>query len=178
VTRRQRLLGILVLTPFVIALVAGIPAFAAGPPLAPDGKRATLVLVEKAERRLSLYRDDQVIKIYAVALGGNPVGTKERQGDSRTPEGRYIIDLKNDASRFHLSLRISYPDATDRARAAASGTSSGGDIFVHGLPNGYDWLGAAHRARDWTDGCIAVTNAEIEEIWSLVETGTPIEIRP
>ncbi len=170
--------GLAALMSFVIALVACIPAFAAGPPLASEGKRATLVLVEKAERRLSLYREDQLIKTYTVALGGNPVGSKERQGDSRTPEGRYTIDLRNDASRFHLSLRISYPDNADRARAAASGVSPGGDIFVHGLPNGYDWLGAAHRARDWTDGCIAVTNAEIEEIWSLVAIGTPIEIRP
>jgi murein L,D-transpeptidase YafK len=175
--RRQRLFGILALTPFVIALAAGIPA-SAGPPLVAKAERATLVLVEKADRRLSLYRDDQLIKTYAVALGGNPIGTKERQGDSRTPEGRYTIDLRNDASRFHLSLRISYPDAADRTRAAAAGVSPGGDIFVHGLPNGYDWLGAAHRARDWTDGCIAVTNAEIEEIWSLVAIGTPIEIRP
>ena len=176
--RRQRLVGVVALTPFIIALAFGNPAIAAGPPLAAEGKRATLVLVEKAERRLSLYRDGEVIKTYDVALGSDPVGTKERQGDSRTPEGRYIIDLKNDASRFHLSLRISYPDAADRARAAASGVSPGGDIFVHGLPNGYDWLGAAHRARDWTDGCIAVTDAEIEEIWSLVAIGTPIEIRP
>jgi murein L,D-transpeptidase YafK len=170
--------GILALTLFVTAIVASIPAFAAGPPLAPESERATRILVEKAERRLSLYRDNQLIRTYAVALGGNPVGTKERQSDSRTPEGRYTIDLRNDASRFHLSLRISYPDHADRARAAASGVSPGGDIFVHGLPNGYDWLGAAHRARDWTDGCIAVTNAEIEEIWSLVAIGTPIEIRP
>jgi murein L,D-transpeptidase YafK len=177
--RRQGRVGLAALTSFVIALIAGIPAaFAAGPPLLPEGKRATLVLVEKAERRLSLYRDNQLIETYTVALGGNPVGAKERQGDSRTPEGRYTIDLRNDASRFHLSLRISYPDDADRARAAAAGVSPGGDIFVHGLPNGYGWLEAAHRARDWTDGCIAVTNAEIEEIWSLVAIGTPIEIRP
>ena len=161
-----------------MALVLSIPALADGPTLAPEGERATMLVVDKAARRLSLYRDDRLLKSYDVALGGNPVGTKERQGDSRTPEGRYIIDLKNDASRFHLSLRISYPDDADRARAAAVGVSPGGDIFVHGLPNGYGWLGAAHRTRDWTDGCIAVTDTEIEEIWSLVGTGTPIEIRP
>jgi murein L,D-transpeptidase YafK len=166
------------LAPFLIALVLSIQALAAGPPLAPQGDRATAIVVEKAARRLSLYRHDRLLKSYDVALGGNPLGTKQRQGDSRTPEGRYVIDLKNDASRFHLSLRISYPDAADRARAAAAGVSPGGDIFVHGLPNGYGWLGAAHRARDWTDGCIAVTDTEIEEIWSLVGTDTPIEIRP
>jgi murein L,D-transpeptidase YafK len=174
----QRLPRRAALALFVIAIVAAVPAFAAGPPMAPEDEHATLILVEKAERRLTLHRDGKVIRTYEVALGGNPVGTKERQGDSRTPEGRYTIDFKNDASRFHLSLRISYPDDADRARAAAAGVSPGGDIFVHGLPNGLGGLGATHRARDWTDGCIAVTNAEIEEIWSLVGIGTPIEIRP
>lgn len=145
---------------------------------APAGERATRILVEKSARTLSLLRNGTIIKSYRMALGGNPVGTKRREGDSKTPEGRYKIDFKNNASRFHLSLRISYPDAEDRKQAAAAGAPPGGDIFIHGLPNGLGWLGAAHRARDWTDGCIAVTNEEIEEIWSLVETGTPIEIRP
>ncbi len=175
---RRRLAGLTALSLFVIAIVAGTSAFAAGPPLAPEGERATRILIEKAERRLWLYRGDLLLKSYEVALGGNPIGTKERQGDRRTPEGRYTIDFKNDASRFHLSLRISYPDDADRARAAAARVPPGGDIFVHGLPNGLGKLGDAHRARDWTDGCIAVTNAEIEEIWSLVAIGTPIEIRP
>lgn len=151
---------------------------AAAPALKPADERVTRILVEKAARKLTLFRDDTVVATYRVALGGDPVGPKRQQGDSRTPEGSYRIDFKNAASRYHLSLKVSYPDADDRARAAAAGVSPGGDIMIHGLPDGYGWLGASHRAHDWTDGCVAVTNAEIEEIWSLVEIGTPIEITP
>jgi murein L,D-transpeptidase YafK len=151
---------------------------AAAPALKPADERVTRILVEKAARTLTLFRDDTVVATYRVALGGDPVGPKRQQGDSRTPEGRYRIDFKNAASRYHLSLKVSYPDADDRARAAAAGVSPGGDIMIHGLPNGYGWLGASHRVHDWTDGCVAVTNAEIEEIWSLVDVGTPIEITP
>ena len=156
----------------------GNPGAAAAPQLEPREARATLVLVEKAERRLSLIRDEVVIRTYHVALGGDPTGPKRREGDSRTPEGHYKIDFKNQSSRFHLSLRVSYPDDRDRARAQSENVSPGGDIMIHGLPNGLGWLGASHLAYDWTDGCIAVTNAEIEEIWSLIDVGTPIEIRP
>lgn len=164
----------------VLALLTAGSVQGAGtaPPLAPADERATRIVLEKAERRLSLLRGDRVIRTYRVALGGDPIGPKQRQGDSRTPEGRYEIDRKNSASRFHLSLGISYPDANDRARARAAGVSPGGDIMIHGLPNGHGAIGAAHSAYDWTDGCAAVTDAEIEEIWSLVEIGTPIEIKP
>jgi len=133
---------------------------------------ADRVLVLKKERTLQLLIQGKVIKTYKVALGGDPVGAKIRQGDHKTPEGLYVLDSRNAHSRFYKSIHISYPSAQDRAAARR------GDVFVHGLPNGYGWLGASHRARDWTDGCIAVTNREMDEIWLAVGDGTPIEIRP
>ncbi len=136
------------------------------------------VLVLKKERTLQLLSDGKVIRTYKVALGGDPVGPKTRQGDHKTPEGTYVLNSRNAHSQFHRSLHISYPNARDRAAARRAGVSPGGDVFVHGLPNGYGWVGSGHRARDWTDGCIAVTNEEIEEIWNAVTDGTPIEIRP
>jgi murein L,D-transpeptidase YafK len=164
---------------FALVLVPTVGGdLAAAPALKPADARVTRIVVEKAARTLTLFRGDTVVASYRVALGDDPVGAKEREGDSRTPEGRYRVDFKNTASRYHLSLKISYPDAGDRARAAAAGVSPGGDIMIHGLPSGYGWLGASHRAHDWTDGCVAVTNTEIEEIWSLVDVGTPIEITP
>jgi murein L,D-transpeptidase YafK len=134
------------------------------------------VLVEKSERRMSLLDDGAVVKTYRIALGREPVGDKERQGDGRTPEGTFRIDRRNAASQYHRSLHIDYPDAAHRARARRLGVSPGGDIFIHGLPNGAGWL--VPRGVDWTAGCIAVSNDEIEEIWTLVRDGTPIEIRP
>jgi murein L,D-transpeptidase YafK len=164
---------------FSVVLIASVTqSIVAAPGLALPDERAIHILVEKSARQLSLLRDDAILKTYRIGLGSDPVGPKSREGDNRAPEGIYAIDFKNDASRFHLSLRDSYPDANDRAGATAAGVSPGGDIMIHGLPNGLGWLGAALGAYDWTDGCIAVTNAEIEEIWSLVETGTSIEIRP
>jgi murein L,D-transpeptidase YafK len=148
------------------------------PPLAAPDKRATSILVEKQERRLTLFREGQAIKPYHVALGTNPMGPKQREGDSRTPEGNYTIDGKNGRSRFHLALHVSYPSAEDRERAARQGLSAGSDIMIHGMQNGLGWLGHWHLVRDWTDGCIAVTNAEIEDIWDLVDVGTAIQIRP
>ncbi len=139
---------------------------------------ADRVVVLKKERTLQLLSQGKIIKTYKVALGGNPVGPKTEQGDHKTPEGTYVLDSRNARSQFHKSIHISYPSASDRAAARRRGVSSGGDVFVHGLPNGYGWVGAGHRARDWTDGCIAVTNEEIEEIWLAVRDGTPIEIRP
>lgn len=139
---------------------------------------ADLVIVEKAARRMTLQAGGAVLRVYAVALGRQPEGPKRRAGDGRTPEGRYVIEARNPASKYHLSLRISYPDAGDRARAAAAGASPGGAIMIHGLPHGMGWMGSSHRASDWTEGCIAVTDQEMEEIWRLVAVGTPIEIRP
>ena len=141
-------------------------------------RQADRLLVEKGARRLILLADGEAIRTYAVALGRNPAGPKVRQGDMRTPEGQYVIDYRKEDSRFHRALRISYPSPSDRARAERLGVSPGGDIMIHGLPNGEGDLGHRHLVTDWTRGCIAVTNEEIEEIWNLVSIGVPIEIRP
>lgn len=139
---------------------------------------ADRILVEKGQRRLTLIRNGVPVRSYVVALGRSPVGAKQRRGDMKTPEGIYTIDARVERSRFHLALHISYPAAADRARARTLGVSPGGDIMIHGLPNGQGSVGAAHRAADWTEGCIAVTNEEIEELWQAVPIGTVIEIRP
>ncbi|MDD3797725.1 MAG: L,D-transpeptidase family protein [Novosphingobium sp.] len=133
------------------------------------------VLVDKSDRTLTLYGRGQPLRTYSgLQFGDAPQGRKRFEGDERTPEGRYWIDYRNPASRYHLSLHISYPDARDRAFAEGQRRSPGGDIFIHGQPNGH----AGRVPGDWTDGCIALSDAEIEEIWTLVRDGTPIEIRP
>ena len=148
------------------------------PAPAPAAERANLIVVEKSARRMTLLRDGQVLKTYDVALGSAPSGHKQQEGDGRTPEGGYAIDFKNARSRFHLALRISYPNGQDRAAAQRRGVSPGGDIMIHGLPNGLGWLAGLHLWRDWTDGCVAVTDRQIDEIWPLVDIGTAVEIRP
>ena len=150
---------------------------ASEPPLAPDAT-ASRVIVLKKERKLMLMRGEDVLKTYHVSLGEAPVGAKMQQGDHKTPEGRYVLDRRNPKSQFYKSIHISYPNAEDIAHAKKAGVSTGGDIFVHGLPNGYGWIGDGQRLRDWTDGCIAVTNSEMDEIWRAVPDGTPIEIKP
>ena len=139
---------------------------------------ADKVLIEKIERRLTLLSKDEVIKTYQIALGGDPVGPKERQGDNKTPEGTYIIDSRNSNSDYHLSLHISYPNEKDKMRAKELGVSPGGDIMIHGIKNGLAWVGGSHAEVDWTKGCIAVTDEEMEEIYKLVPNGTIVEIRP
>jgi len=143
-----------------------------------DVLQADRIVIVKSARTLTLLRQGQVLKTYKVALGQEPLGPKTRRGDSRTPEGEYVIDSRNPRSQFHLSLHVSYPNAADRARAAKLGVNPGGDIMIHGLPPAFEYLGPLHRQTDWTLGCIAVTNAEIEEIWSLVPNGTKVEIKP
>ena len=139
---------------------------------------ADRILIEKSARRLMLLSQGEVLKSYKIALGGNPIGPKERQGDNKTPEGTYVIDARNRDSRFHLSLRISYPNERDKKRAKELGVSPGGDIMIHGIKNGFSWVGDAHTGVDWTKGCIAVTDQEIEEIEKLAPNGTIVEIRP
>lgn len=136
------------------------------------------ILILKKDRKLLLLSGDKEVRSYKIALGGNPVGPKTYKGDNRTPEGFYTIDGRNAASSYHRSLHVSYPNADDRARAKKLGKNPGGDIFIHGLPNGQGWIGKAHVLHDWTLGCIAVTDDEIEEIWKLVPNGTVVEIRP
>jgi murein L,D-transpeptidase YafK len=136
------------------------------------------VLIEKKERRLMLLSKGEVIKTYKIALGGNPIGPKERKGDNKTPEGTYFIDSRNRDSGYHLSLHISYPNDKDKMRAKELGVSPGGDIMIHGIKNGLTWVGASHAEVDWTKGCIAVTDEEMEEIYRLVPNNTIVEIRP
>jgi murein L,D-transpeptidase YafK len=140
--------------------------------------RADRIVVEKSKRQMKLMHGSEVLKTYQVALGKQPVGAKNRQGDHKTPEGVYSVDVKKPNSRFHRALHISYPSASDRQNAKKLGQDPGGDVEIHGLGSMWGWVGAAHRKVDWTDGCIAVTNEEIDEIWPLVEVGTAVEIRP
>jgi murein L,D-transpeptidase YafK len=145
---------------------------------APPVLHADHVVVLKKERALELVSNGTVIKTYKIALGRDPIGPKSKQGDHKTPEGVYVLNSRNSHSQFYESIHISYPSEHDRAVARQKGVSPGGDVFIHGLPNGYAAIGAVHRLRDWTDGCITVTNEEIDEIWKAVPDGTQIEIRP
>jgi murein L,D-transpeptidase YafK len=144
----------------------------------PANAKADRVIVMKKERTLTLMSQGKVLKTYKVALGGNPIGAKTRQGDHKTPEDVYRLDKRNAQSQYYKSIHISYPEAKDIAQARKMGVSPGGDVYVHGLPNGYKWIGAGHRLKDWTDGCVAVTDEEIDEIWKAVPDGIPIDIRP
>lgn len=158
---------------FIASILAGILMLSGCSPktLSYNGPEVTRILVFKDSRKMYLMHHDQALKVYDIGLGFAPSGHKEREGDGRTPIGDYIIDRRNPESRFHLSLGISYPNASDMARAQAMGVSPGGDIFIHGEPNGRNIL-----TSDWTDGCIAVTNEEIREIYAMVRTGTPISL--
>lgn len=126
---------------------------------------------------MRLYQDQRLVKRYMVALGKKS-GKKEREGDMKTPEGVYFILSRNSQSKFYKSLWVSYPNAVDEAHAAKLGVSPGGAIMIHGLPNDGSMIGKYHRTTDWTEGCIAVTNEEMDEIWELVEDGTVLEILP
>ena len=136
------------------------------------------ILIEKKERRLLLISKGEVLKTYKIALGGIPNGPKERQGDNKTPEGTYFIDSRNKDSHYHLSLHVSYPNERDKKRAKELGVTPGGNIMIHGIKNGFSWVGDAHTEVDWTKGCIAVTDEEIEEIEKVAPNGTIVEIRP
>jgi murein L,D-transpeptidase YafK len=140
--------------------------------------QADKIVILKSARSMTLFSGDKVLKTYKVALGSDPVGPKRVEGDHKTPEGTYVIDAKNPHSQFHLSLHVSYPSAADQEKARRLGARPGGAIMIHGLASSFAYLGPLHRQTDWTDGCIAVTNAEIEEIWRLVPVGTRVEIRP
>jgi murein L,D-transpeptidase YafK len=136
------------------------------------------VLVLKAKRRMHLLRRGQILRTYHISLGRTPTGKKMRQGDGKTPEGWYTLDSRNPRSKFYRALRVSYPNEADRARARAMGVPPGGAIMIHGEPNHLQNIGFNGKGVDWTEGCIAVTNREIDEIWNAVPDGTPIEIRP
>lgn len=134
------------------------------------------VYVDKSERVLKLMSQGAVIKTYHIALGDSPVGHKRQEGDERTPTGSYVLDYKNENSSYYRSIHVSYPNAADKAQAKKRGVSAGGDIMIHGQKNGLGHLAAITQQRDWTDGCIAVTNDEMDEIMALVAIDTPIEI--
>lgn len=140
--------------------------------------QADAVLVEKGRRRLTLLVARREKKSYRIALGGEPEGPKRCRGDNRTPEGRYMLDYRNANSKFYRAIHISYPNAEDLKRAKVLGCQPGGDVMIHGLPREKQWAGWAHSLVDWTQGCIAVSNREMDEIWEAVADGTPIEIRP
>jgi murein L,D-transpeptidase YafK len=144
----------------------------------PIGTTIDRIVVEKSARRLSIFANGKNLKTYRVALGSNPVGAKQQEGDMKTPEGIYKIDGRNPQSSFHLALHVSYPSDEDKARAAERGVPAGFDIMIHGIQNGMGWIGAFHRLHDWTAGCIALTDEEIEELSRVTPDGTTVEIRP
>jgi murein L,D-transpeptidase YafK len=158
-----------------ILIVLPLHALSASDPL-PASAAADKVLVLKKERKLVLMKGDEVLKIYTVSLGAHPLGPKIKKGDSRTPEGTYLLDRHNPHSQYYKSIHISYPNAGDLAHARKLGVPPGGELYIHGLPNDFD--GPADQLGDWTEGCISVTNPEMDEIWRAVADGTPIVIKP
>jgi murein L,D-transpeptidase YafK len=160
-------------------LTVATPTISGTPTIAIKGALiADSVVVEKSKHMLTLYEMGFPIRTYGIALGKEPTGDKMRIGDNRTPEGVFRIDYKNPQSKFHMALHISYPDAAHVQRSKALGVKAGGDIMIHGLPPAFARLGPAHREFDWTNGCIAVTDDEIEEIWRAVPNGAAIQIKP
>ncbi|MEO0554247.1 MAG: L,D-transpeptidase family protein [Bacteroidota bacterium] len=144
----------------------------------PDSIKIDKIVLTKSKRNMTLFANGKSIKTYRVSLGKTPIGAKRVQGDHKTPEGIYKINGKNGRSNFHLNLGISYPNELDKQKADSIGKPVGGDIKIHGLAPEYAYLGKFHRLKDWTDGCIAVTNSEIEELYQNIAIGTVIEIRP
>jgi murein L,D-transpeptidase YafK len=155
-----------------LALALGLAACGGSKFRSYNGTEVTSIVVNKADRKMYLMHGNEVLESYKIKLGGNPIGHKQFEGDGKTPEGAYFINYKNPKSEFHLSIKISYPNAVDRAKAAAMGKQPGGDIFIHGGPN------QKVGRKDWTAGCIAVTDQQMEAIYAMVKTGTPIFIHP
>ena len=141
-------------------------------------EKADMVLVVKSESKLYLKKDGRILGEYHVVFGANPVGHKLQEGDERTPEGRYLLDYKKDDSAFYKAIHISYPNEFDRERARNKGVSPGGAIMIHGQKNDIGWLALISQYFNWTDGCIAVSNNDMDEIWEAVDAGIPIEIKP
>jgi murein L,D-transpeptidase YafK len=140
--------------------------------------KADRVVVLKTERKMILMQGDFVLRVYQIALGRYPVGHKYQEGDARTPEGEYTLDFKLKNSDFYRAIRVSYPNQRDISHARANGVDPGGKIMIHGLPNKLGASRVGHPMIDWTQGCIAVTNGEMDEIWAMIDPGTPIEIHP
>ncbi len=162
----------------IIATTLTMPAAASGLASEQTLQRPDRLLIIKSKRKLYLLRHGRVLKSYKVSLGVNPEGHKMREGDGRTPEGNYVIDWRNPNSRFFRSIHISYPNEQDRRRARKLGVSPGGDIMIHGLPNEIGRLVFRFRGQDWTEGCIALSNEAMSEVWETVADNTPIDIVP
>ncbi len=147
-------------------------------PMMALASKADYVLVKKSLSKLYLLKKGKVLKEYIVSFGGDPKGHKEKEGDQKTPEGKYILDYKKHDSSFYKAIHVSYPNENDKKMAKSLGVSPGGQIMIHGQKNGFGWLSYFTQKFNWTDGCIAVENDEMDEIWNLVDAGTPIEIQP
>jgi len=160
----------------LLSLCAILPAGAMTEPASapPPGR----IIIKKSARKLFLIKNNRLVDDFTISLGADPTGPKERAGDDRTPEGTYIVNWKNPDSHYFLSLHLSYPNAADRARAAAKGVSPGDNIMIHGLPNQPNHAPAYYRERDWTHGCIAVSNEAMATIWQDVQPGTVVQIEP
>lgn len=171
---------VLIIVATVLAIAVGLTIFLTHRPAPPQpaNGRADRIVVEKQKHILTLFKRGHAVATYRVALGHGGLAPKTQEGDGLTPEGHYIIDGRNEHSAFHKALHISYPSPADRAAAAARHLNPGGAIMIHGMRNGLGWLGPQHTQIDWTNGCIAVTDAEIDKLWAAVPDGTPIEIRP
>lgn len=164
---------------FIVGLGLSIGENSIGAPgLAPQHEKADRLVVVKAERKLYLLKEGEVLRSFDIALGLIPEGPKQREGDFRTPEGNYHLSGRNRNSDYFLSIQISYPDARDVARARAADVDPGGQIMIHGRPNEPRYSESRYRTWDWTDGCIAVSNSDMVDIWLMTDEATPIEIRP
>ncbi len=166
-----------------VGLCLGLGLFLAGgtiaaPGLTPQHEKVDYLLVIKSERKLYLYKEGEVLRSFDIALGLIPEGPKRREGDFRTPEGTYRLNVRNPDSDYFLSIQISYPDETDVARARAANVDPGGQIMIHGRPNVPKYSESRYQSWDWTDGCIAVSNSDMVDIWLMTDETTPIEIRP
>ncbi|GGE64516.1 hypothetical protein GCM10011533_16040 [Streptosporangium jomthongense] len=188
--------GLLTRCLLALLFVASLPAYGAGLLAKADNRMPVVqtspgdsssfddslvvnkVLVKKGQRRLYLMNGEEVVRSYRISLGDNPEGHKLYEGDERTPEGDYTLDWRNAGSDFYKSIHISYPSEKDREMAENWGLDPGGSIMIHGLPNGAEDMAFAYTGLDWTNGCIAVNNQEMDEIWQLVNDGTPIRITP
>ncbi|NTU42675.1 MAG: L,D-transpeptidase family protein [Nitrospirales bacterium] len=163
---------------FIAALFLPVALFISLPLPAGAVDRVERVVLIKNKKLMMLIKDGEVLKAYKVSLGKDPSGPKVREGDKKTPEGTYTLDYRKKKSEYYLAIHISYPNEKDIQKAKKMGVSPGGDIELHGIPTDLSDVGGLHRILNWTDGCIAVTNKEMDEIWTLVADGTPIEIRP
>jgi murein L,D-transpeptidase YafK len=165
-------------TVFGIASLVGSAAAEERSSVAAGLPRADYVVVDKSDRKLYLYQAGRVLREFDVSLGLVPTGPKQREGDFRTPEGKYLLDARNTNSDYFLSIQVSYPNDADRARARAQGVDPGGQIMIHGWPNEPRYDLRRYQDTDWTDGCIAVSNSDMIDIWLMTRESTPIEIRP